>query len=107
LKTQNDALLLKNLHKFYHRADCPWVHLIWNNYYNNGSLPDHRPTGSFWWRTILKLLNNFKGLSVATLQQGSSVLMWHDMWDNKVKRIHMPELFSYTHKPEISVEEVL
>jgi len=28
LKIQNEALLLKNFHKFYNRADIPWVHLI-------------------------------------------------------------------------------
>jgi hypothetical protein len=47
LQTQNDALLLKNLHKFFNKVDCPWVHLIWNNYYKNGKLPDHRARGSF------------------------------------------------------------
>ena len=28
LTTQNEALLLKNLHKFFNRLDIPWVHLI-------------------------------------------------------------------------------
>jgi hypothetical protein len=28
LRTQNEALLIKNLHKFFNRADIPWVHLI-------------------------------------------------------------------------------
>jgi hypothetical protein len=28
LETQNDALLLKNLHKFFNRADHTWVKLI-------------------------------------------------------------------------------
>lgn len=28
LKTQNEALLLKHLHKFFNRADIPWVHLV-------------------------------------------------------------------------------
>ena len=28
LKSQNEALLLKNLHKFFNRADIPWVHLV-------------------------------------------------------------------------------
>ena len=41
LKTQNEALLLKNFHKFYNRADIPWVHLIWEKYYSNGRLPNH------------------------------------------------------------------
>jgi hypothetical protein len=28
LRLQNDALLLKQLHKFYNKADTPWVNLI-------------------------------------------------------------------------------
>jgi len=39
LKTQNEALLLKNLHKFFNRHDLPWVSLVWERHYNNGSLP--------------------------------------------------------------------
>jgi len=50
LKTQNEALLLKNFHKFYNRADIPWVHLIWEKYYSNGRLPNHVKKGSFWWK---------------------------------------------------------
>ena len=33
LKVQNDALLLKLLHKFYNHLDIPWVSLIWKTYY--------------------------------------------------------------------------
>jgi len=49
LKTQNEALLLKNLHKFFNKADIPWVHLIWEKYYRNGKLSNHVKKGSFWW----------------------------------------------------------
>ena len=42
LQTQNEALLLKNLHKFFNRLDIPWVHLIWEKYYNDGSPPSSR-----------------------------------------------------------------
>jgi hypothetical protein len=35
LSIQNDALLLKQLHKFYSKADIQWVDLIWQKYYNN------------------------------------------------------------------------
>ena len=31
LRTQNEALLLKHLHKFFNRADIPWVHLVWES----------------------------------------------------------------------------
>jgi hypothetical protein len=42
LETQNEALLLKYLHKFCNNHDLPWVSLIWNNYYMTGRIPDHR-----------------------------------------------------------------
>ena len=28
LKTHNETLLLKNLHKFFNKVDTPWVHLV-------------------------------------------------------------------------------
>ena len=33
LRLQNDALLLKQLHKFYNKEDVPWVRLVWGTYY--------------------------------------------------------------------------
>jgi hypothetical protein len=39
LRVQNEALLLKNLHKIFNKADLPWVHLIWIQYYPNGKVP--------------------------------------------------------------------
>ena len=38
LQTQNEALLLKYLHKFFNRQNIPWVNLIWERHYANGSL---------------------------------------------------------------------
>jgi len=47
LKVQNEALLLKNLHKFFNRLDIPWVHLIWEKHYQNDKLPSAIKKGSF------------------------------------------------------------
>jgi mannosylglycoprotein endo-beta-mannosidase len=47
LDAQNKALMLKNLHKFFNRQDIPWVNLIWNSYYQDGSLPSNLNNGSF------------------------------------------------------------
>ena len=46
LKLQNDALLLKHLHKFYNQADVPWVKLIWYKYYQNKT-KHHTPPGKW------------------------------------------------------------
>jgi hypothetical protein len=39
LRIMNDALLLKQLHKFYNKEEVPWVQLIWNTHYANGQIP--------------------------------------------------------------------
>lgn len=39
MKLQNQALLMKHLHKFYVKLDIPRVHLMWNTYYGIGQVP--------------------------------------------------------------------
>lgn len=46
IKTQNEALLIKHLHKFLNKEDIPWVSLVWKKYYHNGKLPGHTKRGS-------------------------------------------------------------
>jgi hypothetical protein len=53
LRLQNDALLLKQLSKFYNQVDVPWVQIIWFRYYTNKVPHAARETGSFWWKDIL------------------------------------------------------
>jgi hypothetical protein len=75
------------------------------NYYINGKLPDHRANGSFWWRALLKLLDKFKGITMVQVQDGSSVLMWQDLWNCKVRMMESLELYSFTIKSNISLSE--
>lgn len=51
LKTQNECLLMKNLHEFFNRSDILWVHLIWSNHYSSNRMAhaDGPVRGSFWW----------------------------------------------------------
>ena len=53
LKTQNQGLLLKQLHKFYNKHDVPWVKLIWDSYYVDKIPHASDPCGSFWWRDLM------------------------------------------------------
>ena len=53
LKKHNEALLLKNLDKFFNKRDIPWVSLVWEKLYSNGKLPNHIRKDFFWWRDIL------------------------------------------------------
>jgi hypothetical protein len=105
LKTQNEALLLKNLHKFFNKADIPWVNLVWEKYYSNGRLPNHTKKGSFWWKDILKLLQKFKGMATVNIQNGESCLLWDDLWLGRIPRTEFPELYSFTKKPYMSLAE--
>jgi len=74
IEKQNEALLLKNLNKFFNKKDIPWLQLIWEKHYRNGKLPGHTKKGSFWWRDILKYLPHFKEMTRVQLQCGSSIL---------------------------------
>jgi hypothetical protein len=47
LRMQNEPLLIKNLHKFFNKADLPWVKLIWSQYYSNGKVPGTVRKGGF------------------------------------------------------------
>ena len=80
LRLQNDALLLKQLHKFYSRANVLWVTLIWNTYYQNKVPHASREVGSFWWKDILRLNILYRGIAKCSLGNGSTVLFWEDLW---------------------------
>jgi hypothetical protein len=74
LKLQNEALLLKYLHKFYNKIDTSWVHLLWNTYYQ-GRIPHAMdPVGSFWWKDICKLMPVFRGFAVSSVNNGAMTL---------------------------------
>ena len=84
LKIQNEALLLKFLHKFYNHEDTPWGTLIWRAYYENKIPHATEPCGSFWWKQILKLTPIYRGISKCHIHNGSSVLFWKDLWSDQV-----------------------
>ena len=68
LRLQNDALLLKHLHKFYNKVDVPWVQLVWFRYYSTKVPHAAREVGSFWWKDVLRL-NTYTALQLDA-QQG-------------------------------------
>jgi len=98
LEKQNEALLMKNLDKFFNRKDTPWVSLIWEKYYKNGKLPNSTKKGSFWWRDILKLLPTFKSFSTIHIQDGNTCLFWTDKWLPQTMGLDYPELHSFAKK---------
>jgi hypothetical protein len=105
LETQNDALLLKFFHKFFNSHDLPWVNIIWNSYYSSDRLPGHRRIDSFSWKSMLKLLYNFKGLAYPIIGNGRSILFWKDQWNKSVPSQQYPELFSFANNTKLSIAE--
>jgi hypothetical protein len=104
LATHNDAMLLKFLHKFYTKADIPWVKLVWDNYYSSGRLPRQFKKGFLWWRDIVKILHKFKGITAVTVADGSTVALWKDHWNGRVPAQAFPELFSFAKDVNISFQ---
>jgi len=79
LRTHNEALLMKNLDKFYNRRELPRVKLIWEKHYSNGRLPNSTMKGSFWWRHILKLVDSYKGFAQVTGADGKGIFLSDDL----------------------------
>jgi hypothetical protein len=73
--------------------DLPWVKLLWSKYYRNGEVPNQSPNGSFRWRSILKLLNSFKGIAQTQIGSGDILLFSQDMWSGRVLQLTFPHLF--------------
>jgi hypothetical protein len=59
---------------------------------------------TFWWKDIVKLVNNFKEISSAFVQDGSSILIWQDLWNGHLLQHEFPELFSFARNPNITIK---
>lgn len=79
LQLQNEALLLKQLHKFYSKQDVSWVNLVWSLYEDEvpRALPPH---GSFWWCDIISLVHIYRSITSCQIGNGATVLFWKDRW---------------------------
>jgi hypothetical protein len=103
LEAHNEALLIKNFHKFFNKLDTPWVHLVWEKYYSNGKLPNHTLKGSFWWKDILRLLSKFKEMSSVSAFRGDSCFLWKDKWHTPILDQAFPELMSFAKNKNITI----
>jgi hypothetical protein len=63
--------------------------------------------GSFWWQSILKLLNTFNGIAEAEAGTGRTILFWKDVWNGCIMEISYPHLYSFTKSENISLQSVL
>jgi hypothetical protein len=102
LSMQNDALLLKQLEKFYRKENLQWVNLIWHKYYSDSVPHLAREKGSFWWKDILRLHVQFRGVAVCVPGKGDTVSFWDDLIDWKMHSSLYPRLLEYAKDPKIS-----
>ena len=108
LRTQNDALLLKHLDKFYNKRDISWVNMVWQSYYSQGQMPHATADkGFFWWRDLLHLSDKFRGVASCAVGNGTSVLFWLDVWNGHYLQEKLPRLFSFAKNQKISVAAFL
>jgi hypothetical protein len=97
LELQNKALLMKNLHKFYNKADIPWINIIWANHYGQLALSGGE--------TSLKLLNLSKELLGWRSEMEKTTFLWHDNWDGIRKSTRYPELWSLASCKDITIQQ--
>jgi hypothetical protein len=63
--------------------------------------------GSFWWRSILRLLSSFKGIAKTDFGNGDTILFWHDLWNGHVLKVSFPHLHSFAKSDIITLSSVL
>jgi hypothetical protein len=108
-KKKNQALLMKYLDKFYNKADIPWVSLLWDSYYAESVPHATKLCGSFWWRDIFKLVEDFRDLSSIKPGRGDTIIFWSDKWKFHDSLVPLserfPRLFSYVLDQHMSVAD--
>jgi hypothetical protein len=64
--------------------------------------------GSFWWRDVLKLVENFRGVSMVKHGKGNTFLFWSDNWQisgsDRPLNARFPRLFSFVRNENVSTE---
>ena len=107
LEAQNQALLMKNIDKFYNRKDIPWVQMVWEKHYRNNRLPGQVKKGSFGWRDILKILPKFKEIAEVQIRDGRTCLLWQDKWHTSIFAETLPQLHSFAKNKNITVNKAI
>lgn len=107
LTLQNEALLLKQLDKFYKEKDVQWVHLIWNKYYSSGVPHLRKEKGPFWWKDILRLHVKYRGVTICNPGNGDTISFWDDLLLGNIMSLKFPNLYDFTKDAAISLEKVL
>ena len=106
LTLQNEALQLKQLDKFYCKVDVQWVNLIWKTYYSTEVPHMAKEKGSFWWKDLLRLNFQMRGVAFCVPSRGDTISFWHDLIDDKIHSVAFPNLFAYARNQRIYLWEL-
>jgi hypothetical protein len=93
LHAHNKALLMKYIHKFYNHEDLPWVSLTWDSFYSCNAPHLKRSAGSFWWRDVMSVVDDYFKLATCNICCGTTASLWHDSWGFGVLRQLSPSFF--------------
>jgi hypothetical protein len=106
LELQNKALLLKQLHKFYMKERVPWVHLVWS-LYGDGVPHAQSKRGSFWWRDIFGLVDEYRAITQCSIGDETTILFLKDFWINgELLCDKFPRLYSFVLDEDVSVAKM-
>jgi hypothetical protein len=91
--------------------DIPWVKLIWESYYEDEVPHAAKACGSYWWKDLIKLMDQYRGFTKPEVQSGETVLFWSDSWELDGSRVPLrdrfPRLFSFAKDSKVSVREMV
>ncbi|KAG8052070.1 hypothetical protein GUJ93_ZPchr0001g31242 [Zizania palustris] len=104
LQCQNNALLIKHLHKFATKQSSPWIDLVWSLYNNSTNTPLLSALrGSRWWKDIVQLSMLFRAVASPVVGDGSSTSFWSDNWGGSPLKFPCHD-FSFSKNKSISVK---
>ena len=105
MEIQNKALLMKQLHKFFSKENIPWVKLVWS-LYAPGAPHAQSKRGSFWWKDVFSLVDDYRSITTCQIGEGTSVLFWKDFWQNGVLLCDKyARLFSFVRNEDVTVAD--
>lgn len=63
--------------------------------------------GSFWWKSNLTLIDQFKAISRCNVGDGKSAFFWDDLWHQSVLKHKFHHLHSFVKNPQLNVHQVV
>ena len=73
------------------------MNLICDSYYQSSAPQATHMCGSFWWRDVLKLYENFCKLAIPQVHAGDTVVFWLDKWEISGNLVILKDRFPRLH----------